>query len=168
MSRIAPRIARLLLVLLASAWNIEAQQPARSDEADTEIVETKLCTLRLAKTSGDLVGILWKQPSLEIIHEPRLGENFRLLLPRPGYEAAYFISRDQHVNRIETSPDGVICHYDSLRREGEELPVKVRYQIRVVSERLEFSIEVDNPTKRPLAEVVFGMSGGHARIEESY
>src|ERR1039458_1858723 len=81
-------------------------------------VETPNATLRLNAESCDLVGLDWKSPALEIIAEPRLGENFRLLLPRPGYEAAYFNSREQKVNRIETTADGVVCSYDSLRREG--------------------------------------------------
>ena len=64
-------------------------------------IETPNATLRLDADSGDLVGLDWKKPALRIIEEPRLGENFRLLLPKPGYEAAYFNSRDQKVSRIE-------------------------------------------------------------------
>jgi len=65
----------------------------------TREVQTAVATLRLAEHSGDLVGISWKNPRLEIIAEPRLGENFRLLLPTPGYQAAYFNSREQKVMR---------------------------------------------------------------------
>ncbi|HTX37438.1 MAG TPA: hypothetical protein VME43_20560, partial [Bryobacteraceae bacterium] len=35
-------------------------------------VETPVASLRLAERSGDLVGIRWKVPRLEIIAEPRL------------------------------------------------------------------------------------------------
>ena len=54
--------------------------------------ETPLCTLRLDSLTGNLCGITWKDPKLEIIQEPRLGENFRLRFPRPGNEANYFLS----------------------------------------------------------------------------
>ena len=67
---------------------------AQTNEVQTLEVQTPLAVLRLARHSGDLVGIAWKNPRLEIIAEPRLGENFRLLLPKPGYEAAYFNSRE--------------------------------------------------------------------------
>jgi hypothetical protein len=123
-------------------------------------VETPNATLRLNAETGDLIGLDWKKPALQIIAEPRLGENFRILLPKPGYEAAYFNSRDQKVSRIETTPDGMVCFYDSLRRESEELPVKVRYEMRVAGAQLQFSIEVNNPTDRPLAEVFYGVLGG--------
>ena len=122
--------------------------------------ETPLCTLRLDSLNGNLCGITWKDPKLEIIQEPRLGENFRLRLPRPGYEANYFLSSQQKVSRIEERPDGVTCHYDSLRNTREEINVKVRYEIKSVDKNLEFAIDVDNPTDLPLAEVFFGIVGG--------
>ena len=123
-------------------------------------VETPNATLRLNAETGDLIGLDWKTPALPVIAEPRLGENFRILLPKPGYEAAYFNSRDQKVSRIDTTPDGVVCSYDSLRREGEEVPVKVRYEIHAVGAQILFTIQVDNPTDRPLAEVFYGILGG--------
>src|SRR5437868_6715659 len=116
--------------------------------ADVRTIDTPNAVLRLDARSGDLVGLDWKKPALGIIAEPRLGESFRLLLPKKGFEAAYFNSRDQTVSRIEPIADGVICHYDSLRRDGEALPVKVRYTIRAIAAQLELSIEVDNPTDR--------------------
>jgi hypothetical protein len=140
----------LLMPLLAQAQTA----------TDTRVVETANATLRLNAASCDLVGVDWKSPALPIISEPRLGENFRILLPKPGYEAAYFNSRDQNVSRIETTADGVVCTYDSLRRDDEQVPVKVRYKIRAVDAQVQFSIKVDNPTDRPLAEVFYGILGG--------
>jgi hypothetical protein len=131
-----------------------------AQKAAVQVIETPVATLRLAKRSGDLVGARWKDPSLEIMQQPKLGENFRLLLPRPGYEAAYFNSTDQQVTRIEETAGGVTCVYESLRNEQETLPVRVWYRIAAAGGQLHLSIEVDNPTDRPLAEVFFGILGG--------
>src|SRR5215471_13408604 len=87
--------------------------------AQIRTIDTTAATLRLSEATGDLVGLHWKDPNLELIGEPRLGENFRLLVPDIGYEANYFNSRDQRVSRIETVPDGVICVYDSLQNDRE-------------------------------------------------
>ena len=151
---------RLLPWILCAAWTLPGAF------GQVRVVETPLATLRLAEPSGDLVGIRWKNLDLEIIGEPRLGENFRLLLPKPGYEASYFDSRDQKVSRIETDHDGVTCYYDSIRNTREQLPVKVRYRIRAVERQLHFSIEVDNPTERKLAEVFYAIVGGQKGIGE--
>lgn len=75
----------------------------------TEEVETPLCRLRLDRQNGNLVGLAWKDPAQEVIREPRLGENFRILLPRPGYEANYFVSSEQQVSRIEKTSQVVTC-----------------------------------------------------------
>jgi len=122
--------------------------------------------LRLDRRNGNLVGLTWKSPTLEVISEPRLGENFRVLLPRPGYGANYFTSSEQQVTRIEKTGEGVTCLYEKLRNGREALDVKVRYHMRAVGRNLEFAIEVENPTDLPLAEVFFGIVGGHQGISK--
>ena len=129
-------------------------------------IETPNATLRLNAQSGDLIGVHWKKPALQIITEPRLGENFGILLPKPGYEASYFNSHDQRVSRIESNSEGAVCHYDSLRNQGEEVPVKVRYEIRTAQRQLHFLIDIENPTDRPLAEVYYGVVGGLKGIRD--
>jgi hypothetical protein len=101
-----------------------------------------------------------KTPDLEVIAEPRLGENFRLVIPTAGHEADYFYSRDQKVSHVEAMPDGVLCTYDSLSNHQETLPISVAYRARVVDQQVLFSIEVKNPTDRRLAEVMYGVIGG--------
>ncbi len=126
----------------------------------TEAVETPVCQLRLDRRNGNLIGLTWKDPSLEVIKEPRLGENFRILLPRPDYEANYFLSSEQAVSRIEKTANGVMCVYEKLRNARETLEVTVRYHIETAGGRLEFTIDIDNATDLPLAEIYFAIVGG--------
>jgi Domain of unknown function (DUF6259) len=132
-------------------------------------IETPVATLRLSEANCDLIGLRWKSPELEVIGEPRLGENFRILIPRKNYEANYFYSRDQKVDQIDAIPGGVLCTYDMLRNDRETLPVKVSYRIEAVETpgaggQLHFSIAVDNQTDRKLAEVMYGILGGQKGI----
>ncbi|HKN21839.1 MAG TPA: DUF6259 domain-containing protein [Terracidiphilus sp.] len=142
---------------------------ALSASAQIRTIETTAATLRLSEETCDLVGLHWKTPELEVIGEPRLGENFRILIPQKNYEANYFNSRNQHVSQIDAIPGGVVCTYDTLRNVRETLPVKVRYRIEAVETpgtgwQLHFSIAVDNPTDRKLAEVMYGIVGGQKGI----
>ena len=132
--------------------------------AQTRTVDTPLAVLRLSEKSGDLIGVHWKNPDLEVIAEPRLGENFRIVLPQEGYEGNYFNSRDQKVSKIEQTPDGVLCTYDSLTNDRETVPLDVRYGIQVAGQQIHFSIEVDNPTDRKISEVMYGIVGGQQGI----
>jgi hypothetical protein len=132
--------------------------------AQTRTVDTPLALLRLSESSGDLIGVRWKNPDLEVIGEPRLGENFRIVLPQEGYEGNYFNSRDQKVSKIEMTPDGVLCTYESLKNERETVPLAVRYRIQIAGQQIHFSIEVDNPTDRKISEVMYGIVGGQQGI----
>ncbi len=132
--------------------------------AQTRTVNTPLAVLRLSEKSGDLIGVRWKNPDLEVIGEPRLGENFRVVLPQEGYQGNYFNSRDQKVSKIEVTPDGVLCTYESLENARETVPLAVRYRIRIAGEQIHFSIEVDNPTDRKISEVMYGIVGGQQGI----
>lgn len=122
-------------------------------------VTTDLCVLQLDKANGNLVGLHWKNPDEEIIKEGRLGENFRILLPLPNYEANYFLSTNQKT-RFEKIENGIICHYDELVNERQRLNVKVDYKIETKNGQLLFSIRVNNATDQPLAEVYYGIIGG--------
>ncbi len=141
---------------------------ALSASAQIRTIDTPVATLRLSENTGDLVGLHWKSPALEVIGEPRLGENFRILIPQKGYEANYFNSREQRVTQISAIPGGVECTYEALHNDRETLPVKVRYRIEAVQtqggSQLHFSIAVDNPTDRKLAEVMYGIIGGQKGI----
>jgi len=142
---------------------------ALSASAQIRTIATPVATLRLSEQTCDLIGLHWKSPELEVIGEPRLGENFRILIPQKNYQANYFNSRDQHVSSIEPIRDGVECTYDALHNDRETLPVKVRYRIEAVETpgaggQLHFSITVDNPTDRKLAEVMYGIIGGQKGI----
>jgi hypothetical protein len=124
------------------------------------VVRTERCTLRLDSVSGDLRGLTWHDPAITVIREPSLGENFRILLPLPQRESVYFNSREQVVSSIEGDQTGVTCVYESLRNDTEKVDVRVLYRMDCRGDGLEFSIDVDNRTDRPVAEVLFGMLGG--------
>ena len=126
---------------------------------ETVEVTTDVCTVRLDKSNGNVVGLHWKNPDEEIIKEGRLGENFRILLPLPGYEANYFVSSDQKV-RFDKIENGIVCHYSQLVNGRQSLNVKVDYKIESKKGQLLFSITINNNTDQPLAEVYYGIIGG--------
>lgn len=135
-----------------------------SAQAGNRDIETPLAGIRISEQTCDVTAIRWKHPDLDVIRESRLGENFRILLPQKGHEANYFYSRDQKVSSIRPFAGGVLCTYDTLRNSRETVPVKVQYRIQSAGSQLQFSIQVDNPTGRPLAEIMYGIIGGQQGI----
>src|SRR5690349_2281220 len=98
---------RSVLLLLAMVALQKEGARAQSSPVLAKQIEMTDVIVSLKADSGDLIGVEWKRPHLQIIGESRLGENFRLLLPKPDYEANYFNSRDQVLKRIEKSADCV-------------------------------------------------------------
>ena len=148
-------ISCFLLPIVSLVTSAQAQSSPSG-----RVVETSLAVLHLNSATCDLTGVEWKQPSLKVIAEPRLGENFRILLPKVGLEADYFNSRDQSGVRVESIGEGIVCHYATLKNEHETVPLAVDYTIRAADGQLQFSIAVDNPTERKIAEVYYGILGG--------
>ncbi|HZQ44597.1 MAG TPA: DUF6259 domain-containing protein [Acidobacteriaceae bacterium] len=132
--------------------------------AQVRTVETPAVTIRLDERTCDVVGLQFKSPELDVIGEPRLGENFRILVPQEHYQGNYFYSREQQVSHIVTANDGAVCTYDELKNSRETLPIGVTYRIQVVGEQVQFSIAVRNSTDRKLAEVMYGIVGGQKGI----
>jgi len=59
-------------------------------EGNVKNIETPVSVLRLEPDTGNLIGITWKEPALEIIHEPRLNEAAgRRTLRVRGFEQLY-------------------------------------------------------------------------------
>ena len=131
--------------------------------SDLQTFETDHYKLTLDHACN-VVGLDWKTPELRVIQEPRLGESFRIVLPEPGYEGNIFKGSDQTAVRIEKDPSGITCYFDQLKNERETVPVAVKYHIEPIADHVEFSLDVHNPTERPLAEVFFGLIGGQKGI----
>jgi hypothetical protein len=55
---------------------------------------------------------------------------------------------------------GVTCYYNSLKNAREAVPLQVVYKIGAKEGQLQFSINVQNPTSRKVAEVYYGILGG--------
>jgi hypothetical protein len=146
-------------LVLATFWFMGV----RCSASDLQTFETDHYKLILDHACN-VVGLDWKTPALQVIQEPRLGESFRILLPEPGYEGNIFKGSDQKAVRIERDANGVTCYFDQLTNDRETLPVSVQYHIDPVTDHVEFSIDVHNPTDRPLAEVFFGLMGGQKGI----
>ena len=124
-------------------------------------ISTNSYIIGIDRVSGDLKELRWKENmEVQVIKESRLGENFRLLMPLADYEANYFYSNKQKASKIEKINNGVICYYNNLKNERQELNVRVVYKIIEINRELQFSIDIDNPTSQPLAEVYYGIIGG--------
>ena len=148
------------------AWLLLLTPLAAQAAPALRTIETPNATLRLDAESGDLVGAGLEEAGAPDHRRTTLGRELPPLAPEARLRSRLFQQPRTEGQPYRTDRGWCGFHYDSLRREGEELPVAVRCPIRAAGSQVQFSIEVDNPTDRPLAEVFYGILGGLKGIQD--
>jgi len=124
-------------------------------------LENGLYRLEIDERNGAIRRLLDKEAGLELIAEPRLAENFRLLVPVPQLEANYVLSGRQSPPAVERTPDGVVLRWRGpLSAEHGPLDLDVTVHVELADRTVRSRIVVENRTEFKLAEVWHGGLGG--------
>lgn len=124
-------------------------------------LENELYLLEIEPEHGALVRLRDKMGNLELITEPRLAENFRLLLPVPGMHANYILGTEQELTSAEKTAQGIRLSWAGpLRNERGAFDLDVTIWIELIDQEVRVRCEVQNHTKHPIAEVWYGLVGG--------
>ena len=70
-------------------------------------IENPYYLVAVDKGNGAIVKLLDKKGGVNLITEPRLADNFRLLIPLPDLEANYILGREQQLTSYEKAPDSL-------------------------------------------------------------
>jgi len=128
---------------------------------NTRHIENSLYRLEVDTACGRLVRLHDKVGDFAVISEPRLAENFRLLLPLPGLQANYILGSEQKLSSVEDANDSLKLHWAGpLHNAHGTFDLAVTLWIELVDESVQFRCEVRNSTEHQLAEVWYGMLGG--------
>jgi len=129
--------------------------------------ENELYRVELDRRNGVIRRVLDKAGGMDLIGEPRLAENFRLLLPLPGLHANYICGVEQDPPAIERTPEGLLLHWDGpLRNAHGKFNLDVTMRIEFVGGAIHFPIAVRNGTPHRLAEVWYPILGGFKGLGE--
>ncbi|MBO0802688.1 MAG: hypothetical protein J2P25_06380 [Nocardiopsaceae bacterium] len=134
---------------------------------------------------GRIVGIGHAGLGIEVVTEPRLAENFRLLLPLPSRRGHYLAGRDQRLAGVTADGDSCRLTWNGLRctdesctdgdcagggrangdRAGGGFGIEVTQEIRLDGDDVTFRLEVVNRSPLAIEEastVVLGGMGNDA------
>jgi hypothetical protein len=137
-------------------------QIAASLEDWPMILENDFYLVDIEETNGTITRILDKIGKCELITEPRLADNFRLLLPTPKTQANYVIGSAKKLTSLERTANGLSLTWQGplASETGESLDLAVTMRVELVGEAIRFDLEVDNRTPYQLAEVWCPIIGG--------
>jgi len=110
---------------------------------------------------GKIVSLVDKAGGYDLIAEPRLAGNFKLLLPLPGYECNYLDGCEQPPSSCEQGPDSVTLRWDGpLHNEKGDFDLAVTLRVALTGETVQFNCDVRNGTEYQLTEVWYPVLGG--------
>jgi hypothetical protein len=127
--------------------------------------ENHLYLLEVDSKHGVLSRLRDKIGKVELITEPRLAENFRLLLPLPKMHANHILGKEQRLSSAEKLSNGIKLHWAGpLQNAQGSFSLAVTLWIDLIGQTIQFRCNVENRTKHKLAEVWYPVLGGMTGI----
>ncbi|MBI2191886.1 MAG: hypothetical protein HYU36_07875 [Planctomycetes bacterium] len=124
-------------------------------------IENDRVRVTLERRHGRILQVRDKAGGLDLILEPRLAENFRLLLPLPGLQANEILGAGQKLTRLALSPGRARLHWSGpLVNRAGRFDLGVTLWIELAGDAIEFRLDVENCTKWALAEAWYPVLGG--------
>lgn len=117
---------------------------------------------------GRLVLLRHRQLGIDLVTEPRLAENFRLLLPLPDWRGHYLSGREQRLSGADLAADGrsATLRWSRLESVRGTFDVSVELSVRLDGEDAEFRLRVENRTALTVEEAMYPAVGGMGNWEE--
>ncbi len=108
-------------------------------------LENELYRIDVEADAGRLVSVLDKKGGCDLITDPALAENFRLLLPLPDVECNYIDGREQKLSACDASADSLTLTWRGPLTSGYgAFDLDVVLRIALAGEAIEFTCEVRN------------------------
>jgi hypothetical protein len=130
-------------------------------------------TLRVGNVSvtygtsyGTLLSIRDHARDIELVGEPRLAENFRLLVPLQGFRAHYIVGAEQTLAEQVAHEDGVELVWRGLTSARGHFDLEFRLRVTIEQDAVLFSSTVVNRTPHVVEEVVAPAFGGMSNPAE--
>ena len=149
-----PSFTSCFVLLLAVSGAAQTQK-------DPMRLENSNYTIEVSKGNGLLCHFYDKRSRTELISEPRLADNFRLLVPLPDLEGNYILGSEQKLTRYEQNPDSLVLYWN-----GPLTNAKARYDIAVtmtisfVADAVEVRLALENHSDRSIDELWYPILGG--------
>ena len=165
MNRLCITIPLLILwttcVVAPRAHGIEAKKQVK--------IENDFYVVAIDSRNGSIRRIYDRKGKIELLTEPRLADSFRLLLPLGlRQQANYILGRQQRLNSVKRTPDGVTLSWAGpLKNEqGELFDLSVNLNIRFVGQGIHFDLSAGNRTRYRIREVWYPILGGTTGLGE--
>jgi len=118
---------------------------------------------------GRIVRLGHRPLGIDLVHETRLAENFRLLVPLPAWRGHYINGSEQRLAdaAIEAGGHAATLTWANLRSSQGQFDITVRLRVRLEGDDASFALEVENRSGLVVEEAIYPALGGLANDEEA-
>ena len=103
---------------------------------DSLILESEQMSVEIDCGSGAVLALIDRATDVNLISDPRLAENFRLLLPLPDLRSNYLYGMALTLTGTEETEDGIELRWDGpLKNDYGALDLDVVLRIELVGEQ---------------------------------
>ena len=117
--------------------------------------------IEITAENGRILRLLDKQSNTELITEPRLADNFRLLLPLPDLEGNYILGSEQKLTSVDRQSASLkLVWKGPLKNDKGAYDLDVAMSLTFVKQALEIELSLNNRTGSDVAEIWYPILGG--------
>ena len=147
---------------------VAIQQPrAATQEASTLRLENEFYIVEVTSSHGLVSRIFDKVGQIELITEPRLADNFRLLVPLPDLEGNYVLGKEQKLTSFEQKPHRLTLSWKGpLTNPQGQYDLDIVMHLTFAQEALQIDLSIENRTRHEIAEVWYPILGGITGLGE--
>ena len=130
-------------------------------------LENKFTLVEVTPEHGLISRIYDKVGKIELITEPRLSDNFSLLVPLPDFEGNYVLGKEQKLTSFEQHPDQLTLSWKGplSNSQGQyDLDVVMRFSL--IEEAVQVDLSIENRMQWEIAEVWYPILGGITGLGE--
>ena len=130
-------------------------------------LENKFTLVEVTPEHGLISRLYDKVGKIELITEPRLADNFRLLVPLPDLEGNYILGKEQKLTSFEQGEDRLKLTWEGpLTNSQGKYDLDVIMVLTLVGEALQIDLSIENRMSREIAEVWYPILGGITGLGE--
>jgi hypothetical protein len=145
-------------MLAVAVWITGA---AAQNNPDRLRMENGAYLIEVARGNGAIVRLYDKRSQTDLISEPRLADNFRLLVPLPDLEGNYVLGTAQTLARHEQDGNRLNLYWQApLTNAKGSYDIRVHMSIALTETAAEVRLFLDNRSGRSIDEVWYPVLGG--------
>jgi hypothetical protein len=132
----------------------------------TLVLDNGRIRLEIEREHGTLVHFSHKALDIDLVQEPRLAENFRLLIPLEHWRGHYVLGKEQILRDAQIDGNQCVLTWRGLQSSQGSFDVEVVQTIQLQDDDAIFSLTVTNHSSHQIEEIFNVAVGGMANFAE--